>query len=82
MKEPPNEGPDDWFFDERSQRWLRHSGCARWRRILDVRNTDEARAVRREADDVFLARLGLRRVDVGVRGAAIVRMHIPRQRYT
>ncbi|GIM88718.1 hypothetical protein [Paractinoplanes toevensis] len=34
MQEPPNTGPDDWYFDEHSQRWLRHSGRARWRRIL------------------------------------------------
>ena len=34
MVDPHGDGPDDWFFDEHQQGWLRHSGVARWRTIL------------------------------------------------
>lgn len=48
MQEPHNEGPDDWFFDDQTRRWLRHSGKAHWRRILAERAADrEPRPVRR-----------------------------------
>lgn len=65
MREPPNEGPDDWYFDEQTQRWLRYSGRARWRQILDERRrlaaTPESQAARRE----FLSRIGLAEDDSG-----------------
>ncbi len=57
MKEPPNEGPDDWFFDEYSQKWLRHSGCAHWRkRLAEHRAYREAHP---DEYDEFRARYGL-----------------------
>jgi hypothetical protein len=61
MKEPPNEGPDDWYFDEQMQRWLRDSGRARWRRILAERRAQ--RVAHPEVGDrwrrEFCQRLGL-----------------------
>jgi hypothetical protein len=74
MREPPNEGPDDWYFDESLQCWGRYSGRARWRRILDAHNNPEARAARREATDAWFARFGLRRVEISGKRATIVRM--------
>ncbi len=50
MQEPPNEGPNDWFFDPAQQMWLRHSGKARWRKILAERRVyREAHAAEFEA---------------------------------
>ncbi len=50
MKDPPNAGPDDWLFDAALQMWLRHSGKARWRKILAERRTHrEAHAAEYEA---------------------------------
>jgi hypothetical protein len=71
MREPPNEGPDDWYFDESLQSWGRHSGRARWRAILTAHNTPEARATRRASSESWLARYGLRRVEIPGKGATI-----------
>jgi hypothetical protein len=57
MKPVASDGPDDWFFDEQQQRWLRHSGVARWKRILAERRrqaaTPEARAQRQALLDRY-----------------------------
>lgn len=46
---------DDWFFDKDQQRWLRHSGKARWRRILAERDANRDP----QAHAALLERLGM-----------------------
>ncbi|GAA0494539.1 hypothetical protein Ade02nite_20120 [Paractinoplanes deccanensis] len=57
MREPANLGPDDWFFSEQCQQWLRHSGVARWRQVLAERRA--YREAHPDRYDDLRRRLGL-----------------------
>ncbi|AEV86856.1 3-isopropylmalate dehydratase large subunit [Actinoplanes sp. SE50] len=79
MNEPPHEGPDDWYFDEKLQRWLRHSGRAYWRQFLAERReraaTCELQTGREFQQQAFSKRIDLvQDDDSSLRPAKVVGM--------